>query len=501
MTVQPPVHNFAQNGQITNSTAAGKVLLQAEALVKRDSQATLEDVCAAAESWLRTLPKIPTVSGPLMLDQGQSMPFLDAHCQSVSLVDVEYSIGNGLSKPFFLPWEVQWEVRAFALFDDGCEDGDDGDDDCPSFRQYSLPSTDFHGLWESLYYDTEVKRRLLRYADSALLFGQLGVNNQLITSGRLVLLHGPPGTGKTSLSKALAQKLSIRLNKHYTGTAELVEVNAHSLFSRWFSESGKLVAKLFEAIKEKLEEEDALVFVLVDEVESLAAARGAAAGSGEPSDAIRAVNALLTQLDQLRSYKNCMILTTSNLTGNIDVAFVDRADIKAYIGPPTVKARYEMLRSSLEELVKVGIVQFQRQGVSFPRLEDLPAGNVHNGGAAGGIAALALSDTNNGHNNNNNLSNGNGHSPMEASSAGVLDNKGNYTTGTEHEESVYLGMKLLHVAENAEGLSGRALRKLPFLAHASAGFPGGRATAEQFLNAMEVALQEEKSDRQALVQS
>lgn len=462
------VDTFAQ---ITNSASAGKVLLQAEALIRSDSQASLEEVCAAAESWLRTLSKIPAISGPLFpQDQAQGNPFLDAHCESISLVDVEYSIPNGPSKPFFLPWEVIFDVRAYALTSDGAEDGDDGDDDCPSFRQYTLPSTDFHGLWESLYYDTEVKRRLLRYADSALLFGQLGVDNTLITSGRLVLLHGPPGTGKTSLCKALAQKLSIRLNKNYN-TAELVEVNAHSLFSRWFSESGKLVAKLFEAIKEKLEEPDALVFVLVDEVESLAAARGAASGNGEPSDAIRAVNALLTQLDQLRHYKNCMILTTSNLTGNIDIAFVDRADIKAYIGPPTVKARYEMLRSSLQELVKVGIINFNQDWVHFPRLDDLPA-------AASGIVSLTLDDNNTNYNKY------------------MAD-----SLQSAHDESVLLGLKLGRIAENADGLSGRALRKLPFLAHAGAGFPGGRATADQFLDAMDTALNEEKNDREALVQT
>ena len=137
----------------------------------------------------------------------------------------------------------------------------------------------------------------------------------------------------------------------------LVEVNAHSLFSRWFSESGKLVSKLFGKIQDLLDDEGSLVFVLVDEVESLAAARKAAASGAEPSDAIRVVNALLTQIDALRSRPNAMVLTTSNITEAIDLAFVDRADIKAYVGPPGLEARYEILRSATGELAARGLVQ------------------------------------------------------------------------------------------------------------------------------------------------
>ena len=51
------------------------------------------------------------------------------------------------------------------------------------------------------------------------------------------------GTGKTSLCKALAQKMSIRLSGRYE-FGQLVEINSHSLFSKWFSESGKLVQKM-----------------------------------------------------------------------------------------------------------------------------------------------------------------------------------------------------------------------------------------------------------------
>ena len=66
-------------------------------------------------------------------------------------------------------------------------------------------------------------------------------------------------------------------------------------------------------------------YVILIQVESLTSARQSAMSGSEPSDAIRVVNALLTQLDQVKRYPNVLILTTSNVTGAIDLAFVDRS--------------------------------------------------------------------------------------------------------------------------------------------------------------------------------
>lgn len=67
-------------------------------------------------------------------------------------------------------------------------------------------------------------------------FSNKGINPNIVSCNRVILLHGPPGTGKTSLCKALAQKLSIKMEGAYS-SGILIEINSHSLFSKWFSEA------------------------------------------------------------------------------------------------------------------------------------------------------------------------------------------------------------------------------------------------------------------------
>ncbi|CAN0278459.1 pachytene checkpoint protein 2 homolog [Lampetra fluviatilis] len=405
-------------------------IVHVEVIQKSDSTAKMEVVVLHV---MELLKRHPVVLSDMSWDSFEDS-FLQTHVRSVSITDLDLEFNDQQMVELL---QTPVEVHVIQLNDEGpsMEELNQGDENLPAAHHWILPSTEFHGLWESLVYDSEIKLQLLNYVMTTLLFSDKNVNSNVISWNRVVLLHGPPGTGKTSLCKALAQKLCIRLSKRYR-YGQLIEINSHSLFSKWFSESGKLVMKMFQKIQESIDDQEALVCVLIDEVESLTASRSASHSGTEPSDAIRVVNALLTQIDQIKRYSNVIILTTSNITGKIDAAFVDRADIKQYIGPPSVLAIYQIFLSCLVELMKKGIIR-THQLLSFRQLE---------------MMKFAETDMS--------------------------------------QPSLHLHT----IAKKSQGLSGRVLRKLPFIAHALY-VKESTTTLSCFLDALSQAVDRQFTER------
>jgi hypothetical protein len=95
-------------------------------------------------------------------------------------------------------------VYVHALYDEepAEETTEGGDGETVAFQMWSLPSLELDGLWESLLFDEEearLKPNLLRYVGTAMRFSDLGVDPRVVACNRIVMLHGPPGTGKSRL--------------------------------------------------------------------------------------------------------------------------------------------------------------------------------------------------------------------------------------------------------------------------------------------------------------
>ena len=177
---------------------------------------------------------------------------------------------------------------------------------------------DVGGMSETIRQLREMVELPLRYPE---LFTRLGVDPP-----RGVLLHGPPGTGKTRLAQAVANE----------SDANFLLINGPEIMGSGYGESEKALRQVFEEA-----EKSAPSIVFIDEIDSIAPKRENVHGEAEK----RLVAQLLTLMDGLNTRANVVVIAATNRPDAIDEALrrPGRFDREIVIGVPDETGRREIL--------------------------------------------------------------------------------------------------------------------------------------------------------------
>src|ERR671936_2191678 len=203
-----------------------------------------------------------------------------------------------------------------------------------------LPESSWESRWTRIVAPEGVKDRLLNFALFSLRH-RGRIDRVGLPLHGLVVLAGPPGTGKTTLAGGLADRAARELG----GQGLLfAEVNAHQFPSQLLGESQRAVARLFERTIPDLAARGRPTIVLLDEVEALAVSRAGASLDTNPVDVHRATDAVLAGIDHVaRACPNVTFVATTNHEVGVDAAFLSRADAVEHMGLPTPLAIEQIL--------------------------------------------------------------------------------------------------------------------------------------------------------------
>ncbi|GJR33407.1 katanin p60 ATPase-containing subunit A1 isoform X1 [Tanacetum coccineum] len=156
---------------------------------------------------------------------------------------------------------------------------------------------------------------------------------------RAVLFEGPPGTGKTSCARVIANQAG----------APLLYVPLEVIMSKYFGESERLLGKVFTLANEI--PNGAIIFL--DEVDSFATSR-----DSETHEATRRIlSVILRQIDGFEQDKKVVVIAATNRKQDLDPALLSRFDSMITFGLPDQQTRQEIVAQYAKHLAKTELAE------------------------------------------------------------------------------------------------------------------------------------------------
>lgn len=177
-----------------------------------------------------------------------------------------------------------------------------------------------------------------------------------------VLLVGPPGTGKTYLSKAVAGEAGV----------PFFSISGSDFVEMFVGVGASRVRDLFEQAKK-----NSPCIIFIDEIDAVGRKRGAGLGGGH-DEREQTLNQLLVEMDGFGTNEGIILMAATNRPDILDPAILrpGRFDRTVYVGAPDVRGREAILKihtrnKPLAEDVDLKVVAKRTPGFTPADLENL----------------------------------------------------------------------------------------------------------------------------------